>query len=146
MPNEFARRKEEDMPAGGPSPAAMLKQKRCAFCGGHNPLGASDCEHCGAEFAPRATVGFRSCLCGALNRLGEPNCLSCGTDLLGTHRISLAEAARDGVITPGIEIRDKDVVSAEALARVHRAMLANIERQNKAVAKLLRTVPSELLF
>lgn len=143
--DEFARRIEEDMPAGGPSPTALLKQKRCALCGGQSALGAEDCEHCGVAFPARATTGFRACDCGALNRSGEASCLNCGADLLGTHRISLAEASRDGVITRGIEVPEVDVVQAEALAPVHRAMLANVERQNKAVARLLRTVPLELL-
>lgn len=143
--DEFARRVEEDMPAVGPSPSVKLKQKRCGLCGALSPLDASDCLHCGAEFPARGGGGFKACSCGALNRIGDISCLNCGTDLLGTHRISLAEAARDGVITRGIEIMEDHVVQAEALAPVHRAMLANVERRNKTVAKLLRTVPLELL-
>lgn len=142
--DEFARRIEEDMPAFGPSPTACSKQKRCALCSGGSSLNATDCEHCGAEFPSRASSGFLACDCGVLNRVGETNCLNCGSDLLGTHRISLAEAARDGVISRGIEVPEEDVIKAEALAPVHRAMLANVERQNKAVARLLRTVPLEL--
>ena len=143
--DEFARRIEEDMPASGPSPARSSKQKRCGTCGAHNPLQAADCQYCGSEYPLRAAVSFQRCECGALNRTGETACLTCGSDLLGIHRISLAEAARDGVITRGIEIVEDDVVQAEALAPVHRALLAKVEQQNKAVAKLLRTVPLELL-
>lgn len=143
--DEFACRIEEDMPAGGPSPTPAYKQKRCGICGAQSGLDASECEHCGAEFPARAASAFQTCQCGALNRVGESSCLTCGVDLLGTHRISLAEAARDGVITRGIEIVEEDVLHAEALAPVHRTMLAKVEAQNKAVAKLLRTVPPELM-
>lgn len=143
--DEYARRIEEDMPAFGAPNQGNSKQKRCSTCGGLNGLAAEQCEHCGSEF-PRRALAFKSCpQCGVLNRAGETACLNCGADLLAPHHITLAAAARDGVISRGIEVAEEDVCRAEQMAPAYRAMLDRAQRRDETLARLLRTVPFELL-
>lgn len=141
--DEFARRIEEDMPPPG-SEGALPRGKRCIVCGARNALSATECIECGTEF-PTQQVAFTTCACGAKNRLTEQNCLNCGSDLAGTCRITLSSAARDGLIARGVDLPEEAVCKAEAMAPANRALLRRVEASNKALAKMLKTFPIEML-
>lgn len=142
--DEFARRIEDDMPTSGPAEDASPKGKRCAMCDARNALSATECDECGAEFRVRQ-VPFTTCGCGARNRIAEERCLTCGSDLVGTYRITLSSAARDGLIARGVDLPEDAVCEAEAMAPAHRALLRRVEASNKALARMLKTFPMEML-
>lgn len=142
--DEFARRIEEDMPSTSSGEDASSRGKRCIVCGARSALSATDCMDCGAEFRARE-VAFTTCACGARNRITERNCLTCGSDLVGTYRITLSSAARDGLIARGVDLPEEVVCEAEAMAPAHRALLKRAEASNKALARMLKTFPMEML-
>jgi superfamily II DNA or RNA helicase len=140
----YARRIEEDMPAAGYRHENRPKGKNCSGCGERNDLGASSCVCCSKEFPARG-VNFRACECGFFNPLSADTCNSCGADLTANYRITLAAAAREGVISRGIFVPEDEVLKAEALAPAHRSMIEKAERENEVLARILRTVPVELM-
>lgn len=142
--DEFARRIEEDMPPAGLRDDVSRRDKRCMVCGARSAVSATDCVECGADF-PARQVSFTTCSCGAKNRITENHCLNCGEDLVGTYRITLASAARDGLIARGVDLSEQAACEAEAMAPAHRALLRRVEASNKALAKMLRTFPVEML-
>lgn len=142
--DEYARRIEDDMPSAGPFVEARTATKKCRVCGGDNPIAAASCEQCGLEFQPRETT-FWSCECGAFNRLSDQTCNNCGVELTSHFRITLAEAARDGVISRGVDVAEADVVEAENLAPLHRSLIAAAEEENHVLARALSSVTVELV-
>jgi hypothetical protein len=141
---EYARRIEDDLPSPGSRIGPQPTEKNCRVCGGANPVGERECAHCGSEFAGRSPL-FTTCECGAFNRMSDPRCNNCGLDLTSRFKITLAEAARNGVISRGVDVPEEEVVQAERLAPVHRSMIERVERENQVFARILRTVPVELM-
>jgi superfamily II DNA or RNA helicase/ribosomal protein L40E len=142
--DQFARRIEDDMPACGTALEREVREKICRNCHGSNELGAGSCRHCGADL-PKREIAFAPCECGALNRVGEATCLTCGTDLLQPYEITLAEAARDGIISRGMELPEADVREAEALLPESMELIRRAESENQMLASILRTFPLELV-
>jgi hypothetical protein len=142
--DEFARRIEDDMPAISLGADREPREKLCRACHGLNELGAVACSYCGAEF-PKREVVFATCACGASNRVGEAACLTCGADLLQPYDITLAEAARDGIISRGVDLPEEDVRHAEALAPESLELIRRAESENQLLASILRTFPLELV-
>jgi superfamily II DNA or RNA helicase len=140
----FARRIEEDLPSPGLKVRNTAAEKVCRACGGLNGLAEASCIHCEADFTPRQ-VCFRQCQCGAFNRMGDVRCNNCGEDVTDRFAITLTAAARDGVISRGIDVPEDEVIKAEDLAPAYRAMIARAERENQVLARVLRTVPVELM-
>lgn len=142
--DEFARRIEDDMPAINACGEREPREKLCRACHGSNELGAAACTYCGNDF-PKREVFFAPCACGALNRVGEATCLTCGADLLQPYDITLAEAARDGIISRGVELPEEDVRHAEALAPESLELIRRAKSENQLLASILRTFPLELV-
>jgi hypothetical protein len=142
--DEYARRIEDDMPATVSQTEGQRSEKSCRVCTGRNQVSAKECVHCGAEFQASQTT-FRKCECGAFNRLSDEQCLNCGESLTANYSITLAAAARDGVISRGVDVAEEDVAEAESLAPAHRLLLARAEQKNQTLARILRTVPVELM-
>jgi hypothetical protein len=139
----YARRIEEDMPTSSNPLSDEPRVKRCRGCSGENALAAARCEHCGLEFPLRETR-FRACpVCEGLNRVSEAECLHCGHDLTIAHKITLSEAARDGVIARGIDVDEEEVREAEAMLPQHLSRLRQVE--DEALARVLKSIPLELL-
>jgi superfamily II DNA or RNA helicase len=141
--DEYARRIEDDMPATAQQDGAR-SERTCPVCEGRSHVSEPTCVHCGAEFPSRRTT-FRQCDCGSFNRIGASHCNACGMDVISNYSISLAAAARDGVISRGIDVSEDDVARAEDLAPAHRNLIAKAEQENKVLARILRTVPVELM-
>jgi hypothetical protein len=142
--DEFARRIEDDMPSITPPLESEVRRKVCRVCHGENSLGAVACSHCGTDF-PKPDVAFITCGCGAINRVGEASCLTCGVDLLQPYEITLADAARDGIISRGVELPEEEVRHAEAHAPKSLDLLRRAESENQMLASILRTFPLELV-
>lgn len=142
--DEYARRIEADMPSAGSLMDPRPEFKKCRACGSDNPLDATDCEQCGVEFKAREAT-FRACECGAFNRMTDLSCNHCGIDLTDHFRINLAAAARDGVISRGVDVAEADVAEAESLAPLHRSLIAAAERENEVLARALSSVTVELM-
>jgi superfamily II DNA or RNA helicase len=142
--DEYARRIEDDMPVTAPQTELQHSEKSCRVCGGRNKVSDTSCVHCGAEFQPRQTT-FRTCGCGAFNRMSDAQCNNCGADLIANYSITLAAAARDGVISRGVDVAEEDVALAESLGPAHRSLLVKAEQENEVLARVLRAVPVELM-
>lgn len=140
----FARRIEEDMPPIKTADDQEPRAKVCRICRGENDLGAKTCQHCGAEF-PKRDVAFVPCECGALNRLGQSSCLTCGIDLLQPFEITLADAARDGIISRGVELPEAEVRQAEAMSEESREFIRLAEGENQMLASILKNFPLEFV-
>jgi hypothetical protein len=77
--------------------------------------------------------------------MGDARCNNCGSDIADRFDITLTAAARDGVISRGIDVPEEEVIKAEDLAHAHRSMIEKAERENQVLARILRTVPVELM-
>jgi hypothetical protein len=77
--------------------------------------------------------------------MSDAQCNDCGADLTANYSITLAAAARDGVISRGVDVAEEDVAEAESMAPNHRLLLAKAEQSNQVLARILRTVPLELM-
>jgi superfamily II DNA or RNA helicase len=142
--DNYARRIEEDLPSPGSKVAIKPAEKVCRHCGELNGLAETSCIHCEEDFAQRQE-SFRQCECGFFCRMGDARCNNCGSDIADRFDITLTAAARDGVISRGIDVPEEEVIKAEDLAHAHRSMIEKAERENQVLARILRTVPLELM-
>lgn len=142
--DEYARRIEEDMPSAGALAEPRPAKKKCPVCRGDNPVGAIECGDCRVEFKARASI-FRTCDCGAFNRVSDDRCNECGLEITAQFRITLEAAARDGVIARGVDVPEDEVMKAESFSPAHRSLMTKLEQQNQVLARVLRTVPVELM-
>jgi hypothetical protein len=77
--------------------------------------------------------------------MSDAQCNNCGADLIANYSITLAAAARDGVISRGVDVAEEDVALAESLGPAHRSLLVKAEQENEVLARVLRAVPVELM-
>jgi hypothetical protein len=140
---DFALRIEADMLTGGghaPRPATRC----CPFCKESNARDAVECSSCAYEFPPAREQPLRTCpACKALIPGHATRCQACGVSRLDTHVVTLADAARDGVIARGIHVDEADVVVAEAGAVEYRERISQIN--DLRASSFLMRIPLEMM-
>lgn len=140
---EFARRIEDDMPPFAREREERQLTRKCPVCGADADICASECSDCGHEFPQRRMV-FRSCEeCGQHNPAHLEFCQHCGLPMIGRYEVSVSEALRDGVITRGIDIDEREVLQSEAEATLLRERLKLLG--DDKVAHFISQIPKELL-
>lgn len=137
---EYARRVEEEMPAGKRKDETP-NTKRCPICGTECQRGDSECAACGHEF-PKAPPRLRPCPdCGTLNPVTATSCLACGKSLTQSFTLTLNEALRIGAIIRGMDVEETEVVEGERIAKdVREAVLRSGDAN---LVKVMQALPEE---
>ena len=141
---DYARRIEDDMPVGGFSQEERSATRLCPSCKESNPRDAKECCGCGLVFPAPEPPTLRVCSsCHALTPARASRCQTCGALEHATHSITLAQAARAGVIARGVSINEADVVLAEASAAQY---VSGIDASaDLRVTSILSRIPVELM-
>lgn len=138
---QFARRVEEEMPAGLRNDKGPPKSKKCPVCASEVQLGEKFCGACGYEF-PQSPPRFKPCgKCGGLNQMQAKTCQHCGESFGANFTLTLDEALRAGAIVRGMDIDEEDVKEGEEIAGSIRALV--MKSGDEKLVKIIRQLPEE---
>lgn len=140
----YARRVEEEMPAIAAAAELPLTRK-CPKCRHECEQSATECDECGHVFERRRAATVPCPACGIANPVGRDACLNCGEPFICKHEfeVTLQEAQRDGAITRGVDVSEKDVRFAEEHGVAFRDRVRRSGDEH--LIRLMYSMPEECL-
>ena len=140
----YARRIEDQMPSSFKLNNKSPSQRVCPKCMNIEPINATQCSSCGFQFPINPLNNTKTCnQCNSINPINASKCQNCGGSFTPKFNLTLKDAMRTGAITRGVDLDEKSVQQAEAIAPEIKKLLLN--SGDAKLIEVLGKIPEEMM-